>query len=166
MTYKIRHTEKAAGALLILFAVAVFVESADYRTGPSADPGTAFFPRTIAILLAVFGGIQIVQSYRTGETRTFEIERQVAKRVVGAALAPIVYLLMLPIGGFLLSTTAFLIGFMYYSGARSVTRMIASSLVVTLGLFYVFGTVFYVPLPEGVIPISRLLPVVIPRGGI
>lgn len=166
MTYTIRHTEKIAGALLILFAVAVFIESADYRTGPSADPGTAFFPRTIAALLAVFGGIQIVQSYRTGETRTFEIERDVTKRVIGAALAPVVYLLVLPIGGFLLSTAAFLIGFMYYSGARSVTKMVASSLVVTLALFYIFGTVFYVPLPEGIVPISRLLPVTIPLGGI
>lgn len=158
MSYTIRHTEKIAALLLVVFAVAVFIETADYRTGPSADPGAAFFPRMIAALLALLGVFQFVQTYRTGETRTFEVEIPVAKRVFGAILAPILYLLVLPVVGFLVSTIVFLVGFMYYAGARSPGRMIGSSVGITLLLFYIFGSIFYVPLPEGIVPVSRLLP--------
>lgn len=158
MSYTIRHTEKIAALLLVIFAIVVFIETADYRTGPSADPGAAFFPRMIATLLALMGVFQLVQTYRTGETRTFEVELPVAKRVLGAVLAPILYLLVLPVAGFLVSTVAFLVGFMYYAGARSPGKMTGSAVGITLLLFYIFGSIFHVPLPEGIVPISRLLP--------
>jgi hypothetical protein len=158
MTYTIRHTEKVTSALLVLLAIFVFVETADYPTGPSAEPGPAFFPRIIAALLAGLGVVLFVNNVRDGGGRTFELSRPVTKRVLVATAFPIVYMFVMSVLGFLVSTVLFLATFMYYSGARSYPAIAGSSVGVTLLLYYVFAAAFRVALPEGIVPVSRLLP--------
>jgi putative tricarboxylic transport membrane protein len=161
MAYRLPHTDLvAAGALLALSAV-VFVVSGDFPAGQEGDPGAAFFPRFIAAAIALFALLQAADYLRSEREQLHEIDPGATKRLVVVGTFPIAYVLLMPFVGYLVTTIVFLATFMWYSGARSIPIVAGSSVGITLALHYVFGVFFRVPLPEGIVPIARLLPSVV-----
>ncbi|TVT78584.1 tripartite tricarboxylate transporter TctB family protein, partial [Haloferax volcanii] len=47
---------------------------------------------------------------------------------------------------------------LYYSNIHSKLLLAVLSIGFPIALFYIFGRIFLVRLPEGIIPVSRLLP--------
>jgi putative tricarboxylic transport membrane protein len=158
VTYRLPHSDLvAAGALLALSAVIVVV-SGDFPAGQEGDPGPAFFPRFIAAAIALFALLQAAEYLRSEREQLHEIDPGTAKRLVVVGAFPVAYVLLMPFVGFLITTIGFLVTFMWYSGARSIPIIAGSSMGITLVLHYVFGVFFRVPLPEGIVPVARLLP--------
>ncbi|WP_245998499.1 tripartite tricarboxylate transporter TctB family protein [Halalkalicoccus subterraneus] len=153
----------AAGLLLVLSA-AVFVVSADFPGGRGGDPGAAFFPRLITGTIAILALGLLVKDLTAEERAAHEIDPAIVRRLVIVVAFPTIYILAMPIVGFPLTTIAFLAGLMWFSGARSIPMVLGSAVGVTLVLYYLFGALFQVPLPEGLIPIGDVLPFVIHAG--
>ncbi|WP_238532811.1 tripartite tricarboxylate transporter TctB family protein [Halalkalicoccus jeotgali] len=150
----------AAGLLFVLSA-AVFVVSADFPAGRGGDPGAALFPRLITGTIAVLALGLLVKDLTASERSAHEIDPTVVRRLAVVVAFPTIYIFAMPILGFPLTTVAFLAGLMWYSGARSVPVVLGSSIGVMLVLYYLFGVLFQVPLPEGLVPIDAVLPSIV-----
>lgn len=164
MAYRVFRSDVIAAGSLLALSAAVFVVSADFPGGRGGDPGAAFFPRLIAGTIAVLALALLVKHVVADDRESHEIHPAVARRLVIVMAFPILYIFLMPVVGFPLTTVAFLSGLMWYSGARSVPIVVGSSIGVTLVLYYIFVVFFRVPLPEGIVPIGRFLPSVIRVG--
>lgn len=164
MAYRVVRSDVIAAGLLFALSAAVFVVSADFPSGRGGDPGAAFFPRLITGAIAVLALVLLVKHVTTDERRTHEINPIVVRRLVIVTAFPTLYIFVMPIVGFPLTTVVFLAALMWYSGARSAPIVAGSSIGVMLGLYYLFGVLFQVPLPEGLVPIGEVLPSMIHAG--
>lgn len=161
-TITIPHSDKLGSVLLLGFSTVLFVYTGQLQAGrtPEHDPGPAFFPRLILAGIAILAVIQLAQSIRDGEQRRHEIPVSTAKSVVTVAAALLVYVALLPLLGFLLSSMLFLAGLLRYSGETNPWIIGGISVGLPVVLFAVFAGIFNVPLPENeFVPISRLLSV-------
>ncbi len=164
MVYRVFRSDVIAAGLLIALSAAVFVVSADFPGGRGGDPGAAFFPRLIAGTIAVLAFGLLVKDVTRSERDAHEIDLAIVRRLAVVTAFPMFYIFVMPLVGFPLTTVAFLAGLMWYSGARSVPIVLGSSIGVMLVLYYLFGVLFQVPLPEGLVPIGEFLPSVIHAG--
>ena len=157
----LKHTDKIGSILLIALAASVVVVTADFPRGPT-ETGPAFYPRTIAALISFFALVQLGRSLARESVRSHEIDLAAAKRVAGAFLLVVLYVLLLPWLGFVLSTVAFLAVSMRYSGVTSPLRLAGVSVGLTLLLYYTFVVFLRVPLPESpLLPVAPHLPSVL-----
>lgn len=166
-----------AGLVCLAFAIYVYWLSGSIPTGVALDPlGGAFLPRALAVALGLFGaalavtgflGIQVkggqetiakpepAQVAPTEEGMEASPEaidgdgRGGALTVVAYAVAMGVYVWLLPVTGFLLTSFVMFTLFIYLLGQRSVPRALFASAVITAGLYLLFGVLFDVRLPPG-----------------
>ena len=173
MAITIRRSEILAGLAFLALTVGVFAVSADFPTVPGMPgPGPAFFPRVIAGLIGVLGVALIVESARSGEANSHQIDRRGVVRIGGATLLLVSYVAAMPYLGFVVTTALFLVVFMWFSGVLSPVATLVVAIGVPVVLHYVFVSFLHVPLPEGsVISVVEYLPSLpiskfaIPRGG-
>lgn len=164
MVIEAKHTDKIGSILWLLLAVGVFIVSEDLPAG-TGETGPAFYPRVVAVLIAVFALLQLARSVYESDVTVREIRGAQVKTVGIVALLVIIYVLSLPWLGFVTATTTFLIVGMVYSGARSVVRVGATAVGLSLLLYYLFGVFLRVPLPESpFVPVEALLPGLVQLG--
>lgn len=116
--------------------------------------GAHFFPTLIAIGIIAFS-IADMMSDEVTEQDFGDYDLKAAAVVSVLLLG---YVILMPVTGFLVGTMIFLPIAMYYSDVRSKILIALISIVLPIVLFYVFSQIFFVRLPEGLIPFSRLLP--------
>jgi putative tricarboxylic transport membrane protein len=164
MAIEVKHTDKIGSILWLLLAVGVFVVSEDLPAG-TGETGPAFYPRVIAVLIAMFALLQFGRSTYEDGRNVRKIRGTQVKTVGIVALLVIAYVLSLPWLGFVTATITFLIVGMVYSGARSVVRVGATAVGLSLLLYYLFGVFLRVPLPESpFVPVEALLPGLVQLG--
>lgn len=139
-------------AVFILVSIVVIASANQFPSGSNLGPG--FFPIIVSVGIIAFGIVDILVDDDTQlEMSNFSMTPPV---IMFAFLVG--YLLLMPITGFLVGTMLFLPIALYYSTVRSKLMIALISIGLPILLFYVFGRIFMVRLPEGIIPISRLLP--------
>ncbi|MDS0297928.1 tripartite tricarboxylate transporter TctB family protein [Halogeometricum sp. S1BR25-6] len=136
----------------IVGAAVVILFAAQFPSGGEVGPG--FFPIGISAGIILFALVELVTESDGGlDVSDHDL------RAAGVVFALVLgYLLMMPLAGFLVGTILFLPVILYYSGVRSPATILLMSILLPVALFYIFSQFFLVPLPEGVIPFSRLLP--------
>jgi len=136
----------AATLLLLIFAVAMFVLTLGFPApGQPSDPGTAAFPRMIAVALVV---LALAQLLRPGEAGT--LPRGGAALRVGGILALLfVYAALFEALGFVTATMLFLLGALLLAGIKQVAYLILMPVGVSVVLFYLFYELLEVSLPRG-----------------
>lgn len=136
----------------ILLSLAVI-----YRANQFPDDGelgTGFFPIILSTAIILFAIVNLT----VDDEPEFSLSEIELRPVIVVAGLLVGYLFLMPYTGFLVGTMAFLPIILYYSEVRSKPIIIALSIGLPILLFYVFDRIFLVRLPEGVIPVSRLLP--------
>ncbi|WP_144923810.1 tripartite tricarboxylate transporter TctB family protein [Halorubrum salsamenti] len=133
-------------SLVVIYAASNFPN--DSLFGPS------FFPILTSVGIIVFAAADMLNGGET-ELEMSDIDVRPPTVVLGLLVA---YVLAIPILGFWVGSMLFLGVLLYYSGIRSPLLLVGLSLGVPTLLFYVFGRIFLVRLPEAIIPVSRLLP--------
>jgi hypothetical protein len=149
MELQLSRIKKISSLVLLLFSAAVFVVSSDFASGVGGTPGSALFPRFIAGCIAFFAVIQFGYSMTTDEQAIYSVESDNIISFAVPILSLIAYAVLLPVAGFLLTTTAFLTGLMYYSGVRRLQIGLPLGVVLSILLFNVFVQFLKVPLPDG-----------------
>lgn len=166
MRITLSHTDEIGSVLLLLLAAGVFVVTGDFPQGPG-ETGPAYYPRMIAVLIALFALLQLGRSLAKGRVRSHEISRAVAMRVTVPFVLVVAYVLLMPWLGFLASTTLFLVVAMRYSGVESLLRSGGVAIGFTLLLYYAFVVFLRIPLPESPLyPVARHLPGVVTGVGV
>ncbi|MFC4550452.1 MULTISPECIES: tripartite tricarboxylate transporter TctB family protein [Halorussus] len=136
----------------ILLSLVVIYTASTFPEEGTLGPG--FFPMLISVGIIVFAAIDLLNETET-ELEMTELDFRSPAVVLGLLVA---YVFLMPITGFLVGSMLFLPVFLYYSNIRSKPTLIALSIGLPILLFYIFGRIFLVRLPEGIIPFSRLLP--------
>ncbi len=116
--------------------------------------GDSFWPRLILIILMGLAVILFLHSYLARKSQ--KGAKAVSKSKEGRGdlalmmAAMVVYVLVIPYLGFLISTFLALIVFSYLMGDRKPLGMLSFSLGMTAAIYVVFGLIIYTALPRGV----------------
>lgn len=159
MVSELNERDIISAGVIITFAIAVFVMSRRLPTGPSDTPGPGVYPAFIAVCLFFLGIVQIIQSIVLDprEREGPELSLAALKRLTPPFIGLLMYILLLPVMGFLIGTSLFLLLLIRYSNITEYRISVPISVGVAITLQYVFGTLLRVPLPDGMIAITRLL---------
>lgn len=138
--------------LFILFSLVVIYAASTFPDRGLVGP--EFFPILISVGIIVFAAVDVLNETTT-ELELSDHEFGPPAVVLTLLVA---YVLLMPITGFLVGSMLLLPVLLYYSDVRSKPVLVGLSLGLPILLFYIFGRIFLVRLPEGIIPFSRLLP--------
>ncbi|RRJ29516.1 tripartite tricarboxylate transporter TctB family protein [Halocatena pleomorpha] len=139
-------------AVFILIALAVIYTA--NRFPEKGLVGPELFPTLISVGIIVFAAADILSETQTEQELT-DLNFRPPAVVIGLLM---LYVSLMPVTGFLLGSMLLLLVLLHYSNVRSTTLLIALSVGFPILLFYLFGRIFLIRLPEGIVPISRLLP--------
>ena len=148
----------AAPLLGLILALALYPATRSLddvaRTG-SLGPG--FWPRLALLGLALACASKAVEEWRRASARAVEARDPISIGTLAGGVALIVaYTALTPPLGFPLATVLFIAAFMVLAGGRSVVAVVASGVLGTVSLVYVFVKVVYLPLPKGDGPFEAL----------
>ena len=127
--------------------------------------GPGFWPRMALIGLALACLAKLVAEWRRGRAGNARrggasdaVSRPPFSRVklAGGIGAVVLYVLLAPFLGFAIVSVLFIAAFMALCGTRSIAALVASALIGTVSLLYVFVKLVYLPLPKGDGPFEAL----------
>jgi putative tricarboxylic transport membrane protein len=148
-------SDTAVAVILLALAGYIFLAASALPFGTARVPQTAFFPKALAVLLAILSLVVLVQTL-TGAKTTFDTEKiGVAGWFrIGASLASLTgFALVLERLGFLLSTFLLMVCLLRAIETQSWSKIIAIALVTSLVTYGLFAWLLGVPLPSGVLGI-------------
>jgi hypothetical protein len=139
--------DRVAGLALLLFALAVMWEDRAFPLGSITKPGPGYMPMLLAVILAAMAILVIATGGRSPTLASLDwVEKKHALAILaGCAFTA---LAMERIGYRL--TVILLVGFLLWVVERKgPVTVVATSLGLALGTFYMFSTLLQVPLPLG-----------------
>ena len=112
------------------------------------------FPLLISIFLTLLSFALIAEGFKpAGEARAAAGRW---RTVLVTALAALAYFLLMPVLGFVLSTTLFLLGMFLYLGERRALILILVPLLFSSVVYILFGKMLYVMLPSAPLDFLRM----------
>ena len=140
-------TDRVAGGGLALLAVVVLWESRKLPLGSLTNPGPAYVPVVLGILVLIFGGL--ILAFGAGAPRLAEVGWSEWRHAVAIfAVCAFAALAMERIG--FRATVALSLAFLVGAVERKRPLFtLVFSLAFALGTFYLFDTLLRVPLPHG-----------------
>lgn len=149
-----RLNDAITGVLLIVFAAVLAFWSRSFPDIPGQQYGAAVFPTLIAAGLAGSGALLIVSGIRHGDPAVawadWARERHGLRNVVVTVAAILFYIVAADWLGFILTMAPILLVLLRLFGVPWLVS-IATAIVVTLAVHYVFVHHLYVPLPWGLL---------------
>jgi hypothetical protein len=141
----------------LVLAIALYPATWELDAVARGSLGPGFWPRLALLGLALACLAKVVEEWRR-RSMAEAVSRPPFSRVglVSAIGALVLYVLLAPVAGFALVTAAFIVGFMALAGARSLAGLLASGVIGTVTLLYVFVKLVYLPLPKGDGPFEAL----------
>jgi putative tricarboxylic transport membrane protein len=116
------------------------------------DPGPAFYPRALAVLLFAFSFVQMVLSWRKRKAQSKDEaapERKETfsyKILLGTLVLSVIYGFVFDKVSYLLTTTCFLLAMMLLGGVRKWHILLGVAVCYSVGTYFLFGEVLMVPL--------------------
>jgi putative tricarboxylic transport membrane protein len=145
----------AVAAILLALAGYIFLAASALPFGTARVPQTAFFPKTLAVLLAILSLVVLAQAL-VGRKPARSSDKIAAAGWfrIGASLATLIgFALVLQPLGFLLSTFLLMVCLLRAIEAQSWGKVIAVALATSLLTYGLFAWLLGVPLPAGVLGI-------------
>jgi len=145
----------AVGAILLALAGYIFLTASALPFGTARVPQTAFFPKTLAVLLEILSLVVVTQAL-AGTKAPFASNKIGSDGWIriGATLATLAgFALLLERLGFLLATFLLMICLLRAIEAQSWGKVIAVALATSLITYGLFAWLLGVPLPAGVLGI-------------
>lgn len=148
------------GVVLILTGSTVLFlipSQIDSVSGVTVSVTPSFLPAVLGISLMLVGLGLLVQSFRTKDKLPVQEEGvQVPLSgsipiVLLAAVLLIVYAMLFPYLGFLVTSALFVGIFNYLFGARSILKISLNMVLVPVGVWLFFEKLFHIPLPHGLL---------------
>ncbi len=138
------------GAILLLIPSQI-----DTAFGMGAQMSPSFLPTVLGFALILVGLGLVIQAFRNRSVQQDRAEPAFSRhsflRVALAAILLIVYTLLFPRIGFVITSGLFIGIFIYLFGARSILKIGLSMVLVPLGVWLFFEKLFRIPLPHGLL---------------
>ena len=148
-----RWGEMAISAGMAVLATLFFVLANFTQNINPVDPGPAFYPRIVSLLLLIASLAQMVSTWRARPRdagalrRTARRSRDASRYVLGTLFLSGAYVGLFDMLPYLVGAAAFLLALMWLSGVRRWLVLCGSALGYALVTYYVFGQILMVPLP-------------------
>ena len=134
-------------------AIAVFLyfaSEAVVAAGGGLAKNPAFYPRALALLLAVLAVCLIINALLHREKAGVSLDKELFKNVVQVFLLILLYIVIFQYVGFIVSTAAFIFcGILPYGG--TVKGALLCSVPVTVVVYVVFHIIMQVAMPVGIL---------------
>ena len=146
-----RWGELTISAGMALLAVAFFGLATFTQEINPIDPGPAFYPRLVSLLLLVFSIAQIVISWRgregSGGAAGAGQPAAAYSYSLGTLVLSILYIGVFDKASYLVTAPGLLVALMLLGGVRKWTVLGGVALGYTLATYYLFGKLLMVPIP-------------------
>lgn len=142
-----------ASGLFVAFAIFIITLSSTYPPSNHGVPGPGIFPIIIASIIILSAIALVFFTIKSKAMADTEVDLK-SKNIINVYIAMtglIIYLLLLPMVGFVSTTFVMLMLYIKWFSKRSWWKCIVISLVFTLAIFFLFGTVLNVPIRFGLI---------------
>ena len=140
-------TDRVSGTVLVLFALLVIWESRHLPLGTFRQPGPAYVPVVLAILLLIFGVFLVLTAGRAPLFSSITwTEWRHAVAILGASIFSVIAIERL---GYRLTVLLVLVFLVKIVEKRGWLVSLAFALSFSFGSYFLFYTILRVPLPEG-----------------
>lgn len=144
-----RPTIIAAALCLAIAIFAIIFAVTQLPSGNQGVPGPAFFPIIIAILIALAALLLLISYLRNRDLGALTWYTDDNKRSYLSFLGMVIYVVLLPVVGFVTMTTVFLALAIKWYGNKSWVYSILVGAVAAGAVFALFNFLFRVPLQFG-----------------
>lgn len=144
----LKHPDRLSGLIIMLIALIMLYEAMSLPFGSLRAPDSGFFPKSLSVLLLIFGGGIILRSSGVAERAEFDSRSWL---VAAAAAGFIVYALILPKAGFVLSTIGIMLLVMRGLSGMAWKQALPIAVLSVLASYFAFIQLG-VPLPRGPLP--------------
>ena len=141
-----------AGAVIVVFSIAVIVESLSLSYFVELGPGPGYFPFWISVFVGTLGGVMIYgATFRTVDPlpSDFVPPRAGALRVLAVSVGLLWTILLMEPLGYRLTFLVFFLLLVPILGYRNVPAVVLVALGGSFGTYYLFDTVLTLALPTG-----------------
>ena len=140
--------ERLSSLLLFLVGILALIQSAQFPMGTLEKPGPGVFPLMLSVLLAVIGVLLLIAEKGQGKLNWLRIIREkgtVWKIIILSAA----FIAAFEGLGYLASSAAYLFLLFFWVCHSRAGVAVALTAVITLGSWYLFGTILGLQLPTG-----------------
>lgn len=140
--------------LIVLFSSLVlffFIIPAGVETNagcPAAGLSPAFMPKLIALIMGFLSFLMVIKS---GTKESLSRQRMFSRNMLVTVLIFILYIILVPRLGYLVSSIIFLPVILVFFGTRSWVIILPLSIILPVLLYWFFSRVMFVMLPEGLL---------------
>ncbi|MBM7840943.1 putative tricarboxylic transport membrane protein [Alkalihalobacillus xiaoxiensis] len=139
-----------AALFTIILGLFVVWQSKDYPAQVASAPGPGIYPTVLGSILILLGILLIVQTIISKKREAISIafsskQAIFVYKIMGIC---ILYCIALPYIGFIISSFMFVGITGYLLGQRNWLGLIITPLLVVVSIFFIFGSLFNIPLPN------------------
>lgn len=136
------------GILLIIFSIYVWFAANAFPPSNSIGPGADFFPKITALILGILSVLLVFKKEGT-VGNIFTLQRENIPNFIGGFISLILYVIIIPTVGFLVSTILVTFVWMLLMGIRKWVVLISVSILFSAGIVALFEYLMNVPIPHG-----------------
>lgn len=141
--------DRAAGFLLLAFAVYIHVVSRGMEFSTAGVPGPGFLPFWISLILGIAAVLILIGSWSRPLSGRLIADRTVLWRTVLFGLGMVAVVTLLPFLGMILTLALFILAAVPLLGARNRLHIAAAVILVPGFVYCLFHFVLQIPLPVG-----------------
>lgn len=143
----LKFSELTAFAVAAIIGISAIVVALGFPRVPGAHSGPGGFPLFLGVALTALAGRGIAQSLRKEKTES--ASRGDRSHILPLGIAAILYLLLMPLLGFITATTLLCAAALIIHGYRNPARALAAGFIAAFILYGIFGLLMNVVLPKG-----------------
>ena len=147
----------------ILFSTFLFLISSfflfygfNYTFWGDNRPGPGFFPIILGVLLTLLTAVNLIMEVRKSrleKNSTYDDEDFAFKDMVTVSIMILIYMIVFPYAGYLISTGLFIIGTLSYLNKGKWIQNISILIVVLVVIYFMFDYFLNTGLPSGILEI-------------
>ncbi|WP_428909965.1 tripartite tricarboxylate transporter TctB family protein [Niallia sp. Krafla_26] len=138
------------GIVLTLFSIFIWISADAFQTSNTIGPGADFFPKATALILGILSVLLVFKKEET-TGNIFTLHRKNIPHFIGGFISLIIYVILIPTIGFLISTILITLVWMLLMGIRKWAVLISVSILVSAGVVLLFEYLMNVPIPHGIL---------------
>lgn len=152
----IKFKQNLPSILMLLFGIFLLILIPYQVSGVKITSlGPKFLPYLVAIGITILSLLSVIEGFLNKESIGEEADRETKEnksyiRTILTLLSLVIWLLLVPIIGFVITTIAFIATIIVIIGEYKIYQLIIIPLVVAFSVYYIFNNILNVILPEGI----------------
>lgn len=136
-------------AFFIVLATSIFINTQKYAISTGDDPGAAFWPRALAIILVILSVIMVIQSMlKESQPSPINFKAPEMKNIYAMLVIFLLFAILLYFGGFVLASLLFIPAVMLVLGERRTIHIVLTSVILTGAVYFFFTVLLRITLPQ------------------